>query len=63
MLTERKGRLWLKVPLQDHTGQTSVTMNKKTSLSFSGRADKDEFLQAVEDGDPIFPNMVNDKIV
>lgn len=63
MLTENGDRLWLRVTLEDLTGQTSVTMNEKIALSLSGRANKDEFLQAVEDGDPIFPSIVSAKVV
>ena len=57
------GRLWLKVTLEDLTGHTTVTMDEKTALSLSGREDKDAFLQAVTDGDPVFPTVLSAKIV
>ena len=62
-MTNEKGKLWLTVSLEDLTGQTTVTMDEKTALSLSGSLDKDAFLQAVRDGDPVFPTMVSAKIV
>jgi len=62
-MLNNKGRLWLTVTLEDLTGQTTVTMDEKTALSLSGREDADGFLQAVSDGDPVFPSMLSAKIV
>ena len=58
-----KGRLWLMITLHDLTGQTVVTMDEKTALKLSGRDDKDTFLQAVRDGDPVFLTIMSAKIV
>ena len=38
-------------------------MDEKTALSLSGLKDKDSFLQAVKDGDPVFPSVLSAKIV
>ena len=58
-----KGGLWLTVNFEDFTGQTTVNMNEKKALALSGRKDKDAFLQAVNDGDPVFPTVLSAKIV
>ena len=55
MLTDKGDSLWLTVALEDLTGRTTATMNEKTALSLNGRTDKEEFLRAVRDGDPVFP--------
>ena len=62
MINER-GSLWLTVTLEDLTGQTAVTLDEKTALSLSGHEDRCAFLQAVSDGDPVFPTVLSAKIV
>ena len=49
--------------LEDRTGQMAVNMDEKTALSLSGRGNKEAFLQAVRDGDPVFPTVLSAKIV
>ena len=56
-----KGNLWLTVTLEDLTGQMAVNMDEKTALSLSGRGNKEAFLQAVRDGDPVFPTALSAK--
>ena len=38
-------------------------MNEKTALALSGHDTKDEFIQAVRDGDPVFPSLMSAKLV
>ena len=63
MLTDKGDRLWLTVALEDLTGRTTATMNGNIALSLSGRTDKEEFLRAVRDGDPVFPTVLSANIV
>ena len=62
-MTNEKGNLWLTVNLEDSTGQVAVNMDEKTALSLSGHGNAENFLQAVLDGDPVFPTLVSAKIV
>ena len=62
-MVNEKGKLWLNVILEDLTGQVTVTMDEKTALSLSERVDKDTFLKAVSDGDPVFPTLLSVKMV
>ena len=62
-MTNEKGNLWLQVSLQDLTGQTIVTMDEKTALCLSSKPDKEAFIAAVKDGDPVFPTVLSAKIV
>ena len=59
MLTDKGDGLWLTVALEDLTGRTTATKNEKTTLSLNGRMDKEEFLRAVRDGDPVFPTVLS----
>ena len=63
MLTEKGDRLWLRIKLTDFTGTTTTAMNEKTALALSGHDTKDEFIQAVRDGDPVFPSLMSAKLV
>ena len=58
MLTDMGDSLWLTVAIEDLTGRTTATMNEKTALSLNGRTDKEDFLRAVRDGDPVFPTVL-----
>ena len=62
-MLSNKRKLWLTVTLEDLTRQTVVTMNEKTALFLSGLDDREDFLQAVNDGDPVFPTMLSANIV
>ena len=62
MLTETGNRLWVRVNLADITGSTTTAMNEKTSLALSGYVSKEEFIQAVQDGDPVFPIVMSAKL-
>ena len=62
-IINERGSLWLTVALEDLTGQTAVTMDEKTARSLSGHEDRCAFLQAVSDGDPVFPTVLSAKNV
>ena len=61
-LTKAGDKLWLSIMCQDVSGRTEVRMNEKIALEISGRSTKDEFMQAVAEGDAVFPSILSLKM-
>ena len=58
-LTTTGDKLWLNIMCQDVSGRVEARMNEKIALEVSGRSSKEEFLQAVADGDAVFPTILS----
>ena len=61
-LTKAGDKLWLNIMCQDVSGRVEVQMNEKVALEVSGRDTKEEVLQALTDGDAIFPTVMTLKV-
>ena len=61
-LTDNGDKLWLKVMCQDVSGRVEARMGEKVALEVSGRDNKEDFLQAISDGDAIFPTIMSLKL-
>ena len=57
-VTTKGDKLWLNIMCQDVSGQTETRMNEKTALEVSGLPNKEAFLQAVAEGDAVFPTIL-----
>ena len=61
-LTEKGDKLWLKVLCQDVSGRVEARMGEKVALELAGLKSKDDFLQALSEGDAPFPTIVSLKL-
>ena len=61
-LTTAGDKPWLNIMCQDVSGRVEARMNQKTALEVSGRSNKEEFLQALADGDAVFPTILSLKL-
>ena len=62
MLRKDGSQLWVKVHLEDVSGSAVVRMGEAVALQLSGFADKEAFIAAVDDGDPVLPTLLTLKI-
>ena len=60
-LTDCGKRLWMQVLLEDVSGQVPVRMNERVALKLTNRDNKEELLQAIADGDSVFPTLLSVK--
>ena len=61
-LTEKGDKLWLKVLCQDVSGRVEARMGEKVALELAHLKSKDDFLQALSEGDAPFPTIVSLKL-
>ena len=58
-VTTAGDKLWVHILCQDVSGRVEARMNEKIALAISGRASKEDFLQAVAEGDAVFPSILS----
>ena len=62
LLTADQSRLWMKVVLQDFSGSTTVWAGEKCMLKLTKQDNKESFIRAFRDGDPIIPTIISAKV-
>jgi hypothetical protein len=61
-LTNNGDKLWLHIMVVDVSGRVETRMNEKVALTVSGLANRDAFLRALVEGDPVFPTVASLKL-
>ena len=61
LLKNDGSKLWMWVLAEDVSGSVTFRMGEKVALQLSGLANKETFLRAVKDGDPVFPTLLSFK--
>ena len=63
LTTDDGARLFPAILFQDVSGAFTARVAEKAALTLSNLPDKETFLQAISDGDPVFPTIVSTKVV